>query len=508
MSETIGKQLKHAREAKNLTIQKVVLATRIRAHQIEAIEADDFDSLPSPVQARAFLRLYSEYLGLSLDKIITNQRAGIVEQPTTLVEIEPVINGEEGLSTGVFEGSSLARGNVAGKKPIQLMVKIRELFFHSKVQPEPMEPEEASDASDTVLEETKEPAIQPEDSPIPHPTLLPSQIIFNSIGKALFERRESLSLNLDEIERHTHVGKHYLVALEDGEFHRLPSSVQARGMLNNYALFLDLDVDALSLSFAEGLQLQRLERQNLVDNPQQVPGSKSPNKSRPVLKFKAPTFLQRYLSVDIIVGGGLVALLLIFAIWGTIRIVDMTTNSTPQTTAAPIIDILVPNPEIATATSLTTNSGIGAIVEAPTAVESMVITLPAAGHGPVQVVVIAQNQAWVRVTVDGKIQFDGRVTPGTAYPFDGETQIEVLTGNGKAISILYNQNNLGPMGNFGEVVDHIYTVNAILNPTATFTPTPTITLTSTATLRPSPTLRPTSTPRPSASPRISPTPIP
>ena len=60
MPETIGQQLKQRREAKNLTIQKVVQATHIRAHHIEAIEADDFEALPSPVQARAFLRLYAE----------------------------------------------------------------------------------------------------------------------------------------------------------------------------------------------------------------------------------------------------------------------------------------------------------------------------------------------------------------------------------------------------------------------------------------------------------------
>jgi hypothetical protein len=104
--------------------------------------------------------------------------------------------------------------------------------------------------------------------------------------------------------------------------------------------------------------------------------------------------------------------------------------------------------------------------------------------------------------VDGKVQFEGRVTAGTAYPFDGNTQIEVLTGNGRAISILYNQNTLGPMGNFGEVVDRIYTTNAILNPTATFTATPTITPTPTITLRPTATLRPSATSRPSATPHI------
>jgi hypothetical protein len=103
--------------------------------------------------------------------------------------------------------------------------------------------------------------------------------------------------------------------------------------------------------------------------------------------------------------------------------------------------------------------------------------------------------------VDGKVQFEGRVTAGTAYPYDGNAQIEVLTGNGRAITILFNQNNLGPMGNFGEVVDHIYTANAILNTTATFTPTPSITPTPTITLRPTATMRLSNTPRPSPTPK-------
>jgi hypothetical protein len=112
----------------------------------------------------------------------------------------------------------------------------------------------------------------------------------------------------------------------------------------------------------------------------------------------------------------------------------------------------------------------------------------------VQVVVVASEEAYLRVTVDGKIQFDGRISDGTAYSFSGNNQIEVLTGNGAGISILFNQGNLGPMGHFGEVVDRIYTTTAILNPTATNTPTPTISLTPTITPRYSPTSTLTITP--------------
>ena len=38
------------------------------------------------------------------------------------------------------------------------------------------------------------------------------------------------------------------------------------------------------------------------------------------------------------------------------------------------------------------------------------------------------QRAYLRVTVDGTVKFDGRTTPGSAYPFEGRERIEVLTG--------------------------------------------------------------------------------
>jgi len=506
MAETIGQQLKQAREAKDLTIQQVVQATHIRAHQIEAIESDDFESMPSPIQARAFLRLYTEFLGLSLDEIIDRQRAGFEKLPSAATDLAPAPFEEAPPTTETdTEPVPVEAQNIGGKLE-GLIARIRQVIPCLKVKSVPVEPAKESILVEPVGVEKEELAALLEETPAPLPEALPSQAIFTTIGRTLRQRREGLSLTLDEIERHTHVRKHYLLALEAGEFDRLPSSVQARGMLNNFARFLDLDVDALLLTFAEGLQIQRLERQPKPDEISQKPASKFPFKTNLPFKFKIPVTIRRYLSIDIFVGAGLVLLLLLFAIWGTSRVINLRAGSTPQPTALSISNILVSTQKVVidTPSPTTTENGSSTVVLVPG--ETLVLTLSAAGHGPVQVVVIAQEQAWVRVTVDGKVQFEGRVTAGTAYPFDGNTQIEVRTGNGSAISILYNQNNLGPMGNLSEVVDRIYTANAILNPTATFTPTPTITPTPTASLRPTATLRPSATPRPSATSRITATP--
>ncbi len=508
MPETIGQQLKAARAAQNLTFGKVTQATHIQARLLKAMEEDDFESLPSPVQARAFLRMYASFLGLSLDDMIARQRLGSGELPPAYLDPTPVPDRAQ--PPAEVHGNPLT--DIPAEQPdpgkslrLRIMIKriilrIRPPLHQQKSTVAPVEnaPTTASaNPAPLITAQVESVEAQPEEpgtglQEVPLPLGIPSseslasKRIFNNIGSLLRQRRESLSLTLDEIEHHTHVRTHYLRALELGDFDHLPSSVQTRGMLNNYAHFLDMDVDAILLQFAEGLQTQRLERQAArVQEPHR-------SNSKPLSRIDLPTGLRRYLSMDILVGGGLILILLVFAIWGTSRVVGLRSFSTPQVTAQSISDILVDSSGTGTFTPTPTAALTGAVI--PTEGVTAIGTVPAAGPGPVQVVVVSLEQAFLRVTVDGKIQFNGRVTDGDAYSFSGNNQIEVLTGNGAAISILFNQSDLGPLGRFGEVVDRIYTANAILNPTATTTPTPTITPTPTLTPRFSPTPSLTNTP--------------
>jgi hypothetical protein len=99
----------------------------------------------------------------------------------------------------------------------------------------------------------------------------------------------------------------------------------------------------------------------------------------------------------------------------------------------------------------------------------------------VQVSLVIQQRAWVRVTVDGNVEFEGRVIPGAAYSFAGEQQVEILSGNAAALQILYNQQDLGVLGITGEVVNRVFTLDGVATPTATATPTVTATARTTPT---------------------------
>ena len=74
MMQTIGQKLKQTRESKQLTLEKVFEATRIRVPYLQALEMDDLSVMPSPVQARGYMRNYAEYLGLNFEQLLDEMR--------------------------------------------------------------------------------------------------------------------------------------------------------------------------------------------------------------------------------------------------------------------------------------------------------------------------------------------------------------------------------------------------------------------------------------------------
>src|SRR5262245_48071423 len=74
MTQSIGQKLKQAREEQRITLENASESTRIRMPYLQALEVGDFSVLPSPVQARGFLRNYAEYLGLDFDRLLAELR--------------------------------------------------------------------------------------------------------------------------------------------------------------------------------------------------------------------------------------------------------------------------------------------------------------------------------------------------------------------------------------------------------------------------------------------------
>jgi cytoskeleton protein RodZ len=290
-----------------------------------------------------------------------------------------------------------------------------------------------------------------------------SQEIFNDLGRQLRERREMLSLTVEEVERHIHVRAAFLRDLERGALDELPSPVQTRGMFVNYASFLDLDVDLLLLRFADGLQARHRER-----HPQKQ------TRGKPIKVNEKVPPLSTFIAGDLLIGGGVIILLILFTIWGVSRVMVMRSQYYPPVTAPAISNILVETSQPTTQSQLVTLIPAQDTPSTATPLAT-VITATLPSNINVELNIDAVERTYMRVTVDGKIQFDGEAVPGTAYSYEAKNQVEVLVGSASALSITYNGNNLGLMGTFGQVVDNIYSAQGVVTPTATPMPSDTAT---------------------------------
>ena len=68
--ETAGQKLAAAREGFGISVQEVAKSLNLSVAIIEAIEADDYDSLPGSTFARGYIRTYANLLRLDPDELV------------------------------------------------------------------------------------------------------------------------------------------------------------------------------------------------------------------------------------------------------------------------------------------------------------------------------------------------------------------------------------------------------------------------------------------------------
>lgn len=68
MMESIGTYLKKQREMRRISLDEISRATKINLRNLEALEENDFSSLPGPVFAKSFVKLYAKSIGLDGDE--------------------------------------------------------------------------------------------------------------------------------------------------------------------------------------------------------------------------------------------------------------------------------------------------------------------------------------------------------------------------------------------------------------------------------------------------------
>tara|TARA_B100001250_G_scaffold400506_1_gene411138 strand:- start:687 stop:1943 length:1257 start_codon:yes stop_codon:yes gene_type:complete len=100
--ETIGALLTAARIARNEDLSGVSSNLRIRQVYIEAIENDDFNSLPGDIYVIGFIRSYSTYLNLNAEEVIARYKSEISNPKTRPDLVFPTYVPENGIPGGAI----------------------------------------------------------------------------------------------------------------------------------------------------------------------------------------------------------------------------------------------------------------------------------------------------------------------------------------------------------------------------------------------------------------------
>jgi cytoskeletal protein RodZ len=295
----------------------------------------------------------------------------------------------------------------------------------------------------------------------------------DDIGGLLRDAREAQGLTLGDVQAATRINTRYLQALEDGEYELLPTTTHVRGYLRNYAHFLGLDpqplLDRFALNRSRRAQAQVVEEPIALASQREMPPIEEHPFFEPVnmeVGGRAPR--EGSLIPRIVV---IIALLVAIAL-AALRFIPMLRGegNGPPDLAGSIQGIVggisgdstgqTPTPE---PTLIPEAGGVITSTNRNDSTLALPTIAPTRPSLPATLETIAlrldiTERAWMRVTVDGEVVFEGLVREGDGpFEWQAEDSANLLTGNAIGVFVTINDTELGKLGGRGEVVDETWT---------------------------------------------------
>jgi cytoskeletal protein RodZ len=288
----------------------------------------------------------------------------------------------------------------------------------------------------------------------------------SELGRLLREARTARELSLADVESVTRIRQKYLEALESGDFAGLPRGAVARGFLRTYAVFLGLDADEMLRRYGkesgdagDEVAIAEPGKPRLVDyRPLEVTLSEPTS---------GPRWWPWVIAALVVIAAGV-------AVWWLVSRYDISRlltafgptqvlapSATPTQTATPWVVTATPKPSrevvLPTLTSdllpLPTPTVLATLTPTPRPTDTPEV-IPQVADMEMRIT----QRAWVRVTVDGEVVQEGTLEPGAVKIYQAEQAITIRTGNGGGVSLVLNGEDLGPMGNVGQVVERTWVV--------------------------------------------------
>lgn len=288
----------------------------------------------------------------------------------------------------------------------------------------------------------------------------------SELGRLLREAREAKKLSLADVESVTRIRQKYLEALENGEFASLPQGAVARGLLRIYAAYLGLDS-------ATALALYKKESGDTGDDVEIAePGKPRLVDYRPLeveLSDSAPRFTWWPWAVAVLLVAAAAAIIWWWLNAGAIQNPLAAFRPTPSPTATatatppPTVRQVTATPRPTDTPPLPTPTSDLLPLPTPTVPPSPTPTPrptlePEVAPARIALELRATQRTWLRVIADGITVEEGLLEAGATRAWEANESIIVRTGNAGGVTLILNGEDLGVMGNIGQVVERTWVV--------------------------------------------------
>lgn len=258
------------------------------------------------------------------------------------------------------------------------------------------------------------------------------------VGEYLRRAREAKGLQLEDAARVTKIGKNYLVAIEAGQFEKLPNAAYIKGFLRLYGGYLSLSGDDIVARYEKGL----------LPPPGPQP-SAAATKTETETETGRPGMgsLERMRAAG--PGRWAVPALLLAAVVVAAVFISEDERPVPTPPAAPPAPAAVPAPApLATAVQKPLSSSRGALIPPPAEGESAP-TLPGKKGGVVLKLRFTRD-SWLSITIDDSISQRYDLKAGDIIEWKGEHSFVLDLGDGGAVEGELNGRPLKALGEPGK----------------------------------------------------------
>jgi cytoskeleton protein RodZ len=307
-----------------------------------------------------------------------------------------------------------------------------------------------------------------------------------SVGEILRRERERQGLPLADIAQQTRIKRQYLEALERDDFESLPGRFFARSFTTQYAD--RLGVNDSELAAALDRQVAPAQPTPVAAGGKEVIGGTGwvyqEYSVDPMPEGSASAINARKMTASIVM---LVAVVIacgaIFWLWQRSQLSSTSASTglsegsrTAQEVAPPAVQPApVAEPPAAPATSQT-QAVAPTPAPTPTPAAPPVEAAPQmAPSGKISLAIVAKEDTWLRITVDGKVVLAAVMARGESRVAAASENAKILLGNAGGVDIRFNGSDIGTIGPRGQVrtVDFTPDRFTVIEPPARKAPTDT-----------------------------------